>query len=242
MSASFSRCTSVALFLAAVMLAGCTNVASGLPQAPRNVAPVAAVAPQLPPYLIQVGDILEVKMLLNPEFDQELVVRPDGMLSTVIAQNVPAYGRTPQELQDDLTEIYSSQLSSPQLSVIVKTFTPQRVYVLGEVNSPGEFVSVGPNLTVLQALARAGGLKITADSSKVVIVRRGAAEEPTVYAANVDEATSGKDGAADVRLAAYDVVFVPRSGVAEVHKAFNQYIQQFVPASFGLSYNLNSGD
>lgn len=237
MFAYFSRCTSIALFLAAAFLGGCAN--SNLPPAPRNVAPVAAVAPELPPYLIQVGDILEVKMLLNPEFDQELIVRPDGMLSTTIAQNVPAYGRTPQQLQDALTKIYRSQLSSPQLSIIVKTFTPQRVYVLGEVNSPGEFVTVGPNLTVMQALARAGGVKLTADTKGIVIVRRGAAEQPQVYAANIEEAISGKDGGADVRLASYDVVFVPRTGIAEVHKAFNQYIQQFVPASFGLSYSLN---
>jgi len=241
MFASFSRSALLTLALLLPALSACTT-ASNLPQAPRNVTPIAPIAAELPPYQIQVGDILEVKMLLNPEFDQEIVVRPDGKVSTVLSQDVPAYGLTPQQLQDELTKRYRRQLSNPEMTIIVKTFTPSRVYVLGEVNSPGEFVTVGPSLTLLQAIARAGGVKMTAQTSKMVILRRGASEQPQAYAANYDEAASGTDPSADVRLAAYDVVFVPRTGVAEVHKAFNQYIQQFVPASFGLSYNLNSGN
>lgn len=232
-----ARLLSCALLL--LSLSGCANVVANISPAPQNVAPVASMAPSLPPYLIQIGDILEIKMLLNPEFDQEVVVRPDGMISSVLAQNIPAYGHTPQELQDELVAVYKKQLSNPQLSVIVKTFTPTRVYVLGEVNSPGEFVSVGPSLTALQAIARAGGLKLTAQTSKVVILRRGSAEKPEVYVADLDMATSGANPAADVRLAPYDVVFVPRTGIAEVGKGFNQYIQQFLPPSFGLSYSLN---
>lgn len=235
--ASLLRWPVVASLLGAVFLTGCAGV--NLPPAPENMTPVAPLATDLPPYRIQISDVLEVKMLLNPEFDQEVLVRPDGMISTVLAQDIPAYGKTPLMLQGELVDIYRQQLSDPQLTIIVKSFSPARVYVLGEVNSPGEFVSVGPSLTLLQVLARAGGLKLTAQTGNIRILRRGASDKPEMYSANYDEAVAGTNPGADVRLAAYDVVFVPRTGVAEVQKTFNQYIQQFLPPSFGVSYSLN---
>jgi len=235
-SRMFSRCSMLAL---ALISSGCANINDNLQAAPQNVSPQTELAAELPPYRVQIGDVLEVKMLLNPEFDQEIIVRPDGMISTVLAQNVPAYGKTPLDIEQSLRDAYRKQLSNPQLSIIVKSFTPTRVYVMGEVNSPGEFVSVGPNLTLMQALARAGGVKLTADTAHVTILRRGAADQPQALRANADEAMSGVNPAADVRLAAYDVVYVPRTGVAELNKGFNQYIQQFLPPTFGLSYSLN---
>ena len=237
--ARHSRCSAFMPCLMVMGLMGCANVAD-LPNAPEDVSPIAALAPSLPPYLIQVGDTLEVKMALNPEFDQELLVRPDGLISTALAQDIPAYGKTPKEVQEELMTVYRKQLSNPQLTVSVKTFTPTRVYVMGEVTSPGEFISVGPNPTLLQAIARAGGVRMTAATNKIVILRRGAADKAQeVYGANLDDAVSGRNPSADVRLAAYDVVFVPRTGVAEGYKIFNQHVQQFLPTSFGMSYNLN---
>ncbi|MCB1782663.1 MAG: polysaccharide export protein [Alphaproteobacteria bacterium] len=229
--------------LFALLLTACGKdpVVADLPPAPQYVAPVAPVAEKLEPYRMQVGDVLEIKLLLNPELEEQVTVRPDGMISTAVTQNVMAFGRTPEDLQADLNERYKKHLTDPHVAVTVKNFAPTRIYVLGEVNSPGEYISIGPSLTLLQALARAGGLKNSALTRQIMILRRGSADNPEVYSADYDSATSGLQPGADVRLAAYDVVYVPRTAVAENYKNYEQYIQQFIRPALGLSlgYQLN---
>ncbi|MGZ9097471.1 MAG: polysaccharide biosynthesis/export family protein [Micavibrio sp.] len=228
----------VFFLLAALLLGGCSSSASSsaIPVA-TGTAPVAPLAETLPPYRLQVGDEVEISMLLNPELDEVVTVRPDGMVSTTVAQDVSAYGKTAGELQGSLIGAYKKYLTDPQLTVVVKKFTPSRIYVLGEVSSPGEMVSIGPNMTLLQALSRAGGLKNSGDEKNILIFRRGAGEEPEVYRADYASATKGNMPDNDIRLAAYDVVFVPRTGVANAYKAY-QNIQQFLPSSLGLGYGM----
>lgn len=221
------------------ILSGCLSEShkSDLPPAPKTPQPMPVS--KLDPYLIQVGDVLEIKPLLNPELNEQVTVRPDGMISTALVTDMQAYGRRVSEVQNDLNVRYSYQLLHPRVSVILRSFAPNRVYVTGEVNTPGEFVTVGPNLTLLQALSRAGGLKNSAGIDNMIIVRHGAGNKPTAYQVNYRSAASGSDVTSDVRLAPYDVVYVPRSGIGDAYLHFQQYVQQFVPASFGVSYQLN---
>jgi polysaccharide export outer membrane protein len=228
------------LCLLVTLCSGCVSTppVSDLPPAPHEAPPLKPAA-HLPPYQLQIGDVLAIKLMLNPELNDEVTVQPDGMISTSVAQDILAYGRTPHELRDDLAESYKSQLKNPRLTVVVRSFAPNRVYVLGEVNAPGEFITIGPNLTLLQAVARAGGLKNSARPDEIVILRHGAGEGSEAFAADYKAAVSGADPESDVRLAPYDVVYVPRSGVADIYLYFQQYLQQFVPDSFGLSYQVN---
>jgi len=202
--------------------------------------PMTELAQTLPPYRIQVGDQLDLKLILNPELNESVVVRPDGMISTSVVQDVMAYGKTPAELKSVLVAAYKSQLSKPELKVVVKNFAPTRVYVLGEVNNPGELVSVGPNLSLMQALAKAGGVKDTAETRQIIILRRGAGEKPVLYSASFDDIATGKRAMADVRLAAYDVVFVSRSAIAEANRVYDQYFRKFVTPTIGVTYNLGN--
>jgi polysaccharide export outer membrane protein len=222
----------------ATVLAGCAQTESNIPPAPPVPSPLSA-APALPPYRVQVGDLLDVKLFLNPELNEEVVVRPDGMISTTLAEEIPAYNRTPAQISAALKDRYRSTLTDPQISVIVHTFAPNRVYVAGEVTNPGEFVTVGPNLTVAQAVARAGGVKLSAAQGGIFIIRRGENDQPQVFRVNYLDVISGKDPAGDVRLAQYDVVYVPRTGIYEAYTFWNQFVQQFMPVSWGFSYNIN---
>ncbi len=206
--------------------------------APQS-APESTPESILPPYRIQIGDTLDIRLFLNPELNEEVTVRPDGMISTSIVQDIMAYDRTPAQLQQALIHVYKNNLKDPKLTVIVRSFAPTRVYVMGEVAQPGELVSVGPNLTILQAIARAGGVKNSANTSHILVMRRGAGRETKVMEADYDAAASGRDPHADARLAPYDVVYVPRTGIADAYLYYQQYLQQFVPTSFGLSYQLN---
>jgi polysaccharide export outer membrane protein len=214
------------------VLAGCTHVPADLPAAPP-VPPAAAE------YRVQTGDVLGVRLYMNPELDEDVTVRPDGRIGTTLAQSVPAAGRLPEQIAADLHAIYARELKDPNLTVEVKTPSPARVFVAGEVMAPGEYDSAGAPLTLLQAVARAGGLRPTGDAAHVFILRRGADNRPGIFAADYQGAAGGRRGASDVTLASFDVVVVPKNGISEVYLWFNQHFQQFVPVSWGFSYNVN---
>ena len=233
---------SLAMLVLLVSLTGCVGDTprDDLAEAPKHITPELQYATKLPPYRLQVGDVVDVKFMLNPELNDQVVVRPDGMISTSATGDVQAYGRTVSDVRKDLEKLYSKQLANPQLSLIVRSFAPNRVYVVGEVESPGEFITVGPTLTLVQAIARAGGLKNSANTSNIIILRHGARDEETeMYKASYHSAVTGKDPASDVRLAPYDIVFVPRTGVADAYLNYQQAVQQFLPISGNVSYLMN---
>jgi polysaccharide export outer membrane protein len=222
------------------VLAACTSTSNMAP-APPVPDPAAGYLSELSPYRIQVGDILDIRLMLNPELNEEIAVRPDGHVSTTVVPDEVAYGRTVPELTAALRQDYSKDLRNPRISVVVKSFAPTRIYVGGEVNNPGEFINVGPTLTLSQAIARAGGYKVRGDTGSVFIIRRGPNDVPQFLSTRLDAVIHGHDPLADVRLAPYDVVYVPKTGIAEVFDFFNQYVQQFVPVSWGFSYLVNPG-
>lgn len=222
----------------AAALAACSPVPS-LPPAPLEPVSTTASTTNLPPYRIQVGDVLEVRLLLNPELNEEVSVRPDGHISTTIVPDEIAVGRTPADLANSLRAAYGKELTKPRLSVVVRSFAPTRVYVAGEVNTPGEFVTVGPTLTLSQAISRAGGTKLSSDDTSVFVIRRGADDKPEFLSTKWKDVRQGRDPMGDIRLAPYDVVYVPKLGIAEVYQFYNQYIGQFANPSFGFSYLVN---
>lgn len=229
---------SMAVTLSTMVLGGCAQSESNLPPAPQVSTPETSGPAALPAYKVQVGDLLDVRMYLNPELNEEVVVRPDGLISTGIAEDIAAYNHTPSEISAALRDRYRTILTDPQITIIVRSFAPNRVYVAGEVTNPGEFITAGPNLTVSQAIARAGGVKISAARSGVFILRRGPGDKPQALAVNYLDVISGLHPEGDVRLAQYDVVYVPRTGVYEAYTFWNQFVQQFVPYNWGFSYNL----
>ena len=233
------------LLIFLLSLTGCLGEAPNrdLPEAQKGITPELQMAKKLSPYKIQVGDVMDIKLMLNPELNEQVVVRPDGMISTTVADDdIPAYGLTLRQVRRELQKIYSKDISQPRISVILRSFAPTRVYVTGEVYASGEFVTVGPALTLLQAITRSGGVKNSADTSNIVIVRHGAGDSSQAFRANYHAAVTGEDPASDVRLAPYDIVYVPRSGVGNAYLNYQQYIQQFVPPSFGANYQINSSN
>jgi polysaccharide export outer membrane protein len=225
---------------ACILLTDCTATGN-LPLAPADPVPTDGYMTKLAPYRIEIGDILDVRLLLSPELNEEVTVRPDGHISTTVVPDELAYGRTVTDLASVLREDYSKAVRNPHLTVIVKSFAPLRIYVGGEVSNPGEFINVGPALTLSQAIARAGGAKPGGDAHAVFIIRRGPNDVPQFLRTEYASVIHADNPLADVRLAPYDVVYVPRTGVAEVFMFFNQYVQQFVPVSWGFSYLVNSG-
>jgi polysaccharide export outer membrane protein len=221
----------------ALAIAACTRK-DDLPSAPLVPSPEHA-AYVTPTYRIQVGDVLSIRVLLNPDLNEDVTVRPDGHISTSIAHDEVAADLTVPALIDVLTQTYEHYLRQPHISVIVKAVAPTAVFVGGEVAEPGQQLTVGTAPTLSQAISRAGGLKLSADDDRIFIVRRGPGDAPVYLAAHYNAVRLAEDPRADVRLAPFDVVLVPRLHVAEVYRWYNQYIQQFINPNFGFSYLLN---
>jgi len=225
------------LLVLLLLVAGCARMADMPPAPPAPPAPITAYV--TPTYRIQVGDILSIRLLLSQELNEDVTVRPDGHISTTVVPDERAADRTVPELIAALTTGYEKVLRQPHVSVIVKQIAPVAVFVGGEVIQPGELLTIGTAPTLSQAIARAGGTKLSADDARVFIVRRGPKDEPVFLSTRYDVVRTAQDPAADIRLAPFDVVMVPRLGIAEVYRWYNQYVQQFINPNLGFSYLLN---
>jgi polysaccharide biosynthesis/export protein len=190
-------------------------------------------------YKINVGDELEVQFFYAPELTTRAVVRPDGKISLPFIGDVKAAQQEPAKLATSLKGLYASQLPRPELSVNVRSFSAQRVFVGGEVGQPGMQPLSGP-MTVMQAIMAAHGFTERALTQEIVIIRRGEGRERLVFAVNTEKAITGEDANQDIALQASDIVIVPRSGVANVNLWVDQYIRRMLPFSLYAGYNLDA--
>jgi polysaccharide biosynthesis/export protein len=214
-------------------------------QQPATVSQVpaqSASALQPPPaYIIQPGDQLDLKFFYNPELNETITVRPDGKIALQLIDEVQASGLTPETLDATLTKMYSRELKKPEVTVIVRSFTSQRVFVGGEVNKQG-FVNLTAGMTPLQAVLEAGGLKETADPCAAILIRKGPENQPVPVRLDLKNALYGA-GQGTYQLHPQDVVFVPKTFIAEANKFVKQYIEDlllFRGVSLGFSYELHS--
>jgi len=219
------------VFVPILFLAACADRAETVPFPPR-----AAYLPP-PPYRLQAGDVLDVKFLYTPELNEEQTVQLDGHVSLLYAPNLQVSGRTVPETRQMVMAAYRGTLRDPAAELAVKGPLQWKVYVAGEVTTPGEFITQGPPMTLTQAIARAGGLKETADANNVVLLRRDGSVE-RAYDVSFVNAAGHHGDAADIQLADHDVLFVPRTDVAQAGMNWRQYVLQFVPPNF--SYVLGS--
>jgi protein involved in polysaccharide export with SLBB domain len=216
----------IALF-ATVSACGPVVKANVTPFAQLNTQARTAPAPE---YRIQPGDDLEIKFLYNPELNERLPVRPDGRISLQFVKEVLVVGLTPKELGDLLTEKYGPELKKPDVTVIVRSFSAQKVFVDGEVNRGGLLPLTGP-LTVLQAIAQAGGVKDTARLTEVLVIRQNPNGPFLTSVVDISKAIDGTDKSQDIALMPYDVVFVPKSPIANVDTWVDLYIRRLLPFS-----------
>ena len=208
------------LLVAAALLAGCGAARAPLPTAaPQSV--------EIGEYRIEAGDELEIRFPLNPEMNRVTLVRPDGRLSLQFVGEVYAEGLTPAELAQRLREAYSKELRDPEVSVIVRTMAA-RVYVDGQIQRPGGY-PWSRQITAMQAVARAGGLRETAEDEYMLVLRRRDDGAQEVYRISLDGKGKDRGQNADLYLAPYDLVLVPSSDVADVNKWVDQYIRQNIP-------------
>ena len=126
-------------------------------------------------YAIGVGDVLDISVWKNAELSVTVPVRPDGRVSVPLLGDVQAAGMTPRALTEDLSRRFAEFVTAPSVSVVIKEIHSRKVFVTGEVATPGAY-DLQPRTKLMQVLAMAGGL--TPYAKRKVVVLRDAASEP----------------------------------------------------------------
>jgi polysaccharide biosynthesis/export protein len=186
-----------------------------------------------PKYLIRVGDEIRIEFLSDPEpatNASKVVVRPDGRISLRGVDDVLAAGLTPAELDSALTGGFGKLLVDPSLSVIVDSFSSERVYVVGEVRTPQEIQLKGP-MSLLQGLAAAGGFAIGANREEVVIIRRQGKGRLTAFKVNTEAIMQNPEQSQELALRGQDIVIVPKSAVGKVGEFVSLYFRDIANPS-----------
>lgn len=182
----------------------------------------------LEPYVLQVGDELGIRFYTNPELNEDVKIRPDGMISLQLIDDVKAAGRSPADLDAELTKRYTGELADPQISVIVRVSAGHRVFVDGEVGSPGMVAMLG-DMTLYNAIQSAGGLLETAHRKQIILIRKGPDGQPVGRSIDIRYIQRGGNPSVDVPLRPLDIVFVPKSKIATVNLFVKQYLRDLLP-------------
>jgi polysaccharide biosynthesis/export protein len=133
-------------------------------------SPVTGPVAVDPSYIIGPEDSIQISVWKEPNFSASLPVRPDGMITLPLVEDVPAAGRTPMQLKADLTERLKKFITDPTVTVTVLAVNSKRVYFYGEIGHPGP-LALTPAMTILQAIDTAGGLTPYANKRKIYVLR-----------------------------------------------------------------------
>jgi polysaccharide export outer membrane protein len=182
-----------------------TATAAAPAQAPRaSGMPTANDAA----YVIGPNDELNVSVWEQPDLSRAVPVRPDGMISLPLVNDIQAAGKTPMQLMSALVAKYATLgIKSPLVTVTVTAIKSQFIYILGNVGHAGTFPLV-PGMTVVQAIASAGGLTLFAKQTKIEI-RRNENGQTLRLAFNYKEVMKGVHPEQDIVLKPNDTIFVP---------------------------------
>lgn len=167
----------------------------------------AEKAPVGDEYLIGPTDILEIHIWREPDLSRTIPVRPDGKITLPLLNDVQASGLTPLELKAGIEKGLAKFIESPVVSVAVQEIHSKNIFVLGQVESPGQY-PLQQDLTVVQALSLAGGLAEWADQSGIVILRKENGKQRRIKF-NYKDVSKGKHLEENIVLKAGDTIIVP---------------------------------
>jgi polysaccharide export outer membrane protein len=170
------------------------------------VAAVNAAASVPDEFVIGPEDVLEIKVWREPDLTTRAVVRPDGKIGVTLLGDIQASGLTSTDLKTSITSKLGRYLEQPEVSVVVVEIHSQAVHLIGSVGRPGAYTLGGP-LTVVELLARAGGLAEGAKADQISIVRQKGKEYERIPF-NYKEFLEGKNLRNNIQLKSGDVVVV----------------------------------
>jgi len=159
------------------------------------------------PYAVLPGDVLQISVWKEPDLQIEVLIRPDSAFSFPLAGDISTKDLSVVELQAKLEQRLSRYLSNPVVTVAVSQVLGNKIYVIGQVNNPGDFV-VNPQVDVMQALSMAGGLTAFAAANDIKILRRTGAHQAAILF-KYNEVLKGTNLNQNIMLQSGDIVVVP---------------------------------
>lgn len=214
------------LLVAVALLAGCalSYPVADLPtaeEAPNFYRPQVEAQ-----YRLQVGDGIAIRSYYDSQLNQEMVVRPDGRISVMLMGELKVVGMAPEELAGQIGKHYSRILNGTDVTVVLTHSANMNIFLSGELKNPS-LLSLEGDLTLLQAVARSGGFLSSANTESVLLIRSLDEGKLEVRKINIEKIL--RNEAPDVYLRRRDVVFVPKSDIAQVGLFVDQYINAIVP-------------
>ncbi len=158
-------------------------------------------------YRIGPEDVLHISVWKEEDLDRKVLVRPDGGVSFPLAGDIQVSGRTPLEVQDEIRSRLQRYVPDAEVTVSVDKISGYTVFVLGEVESPGQF-TLGRYVDVVQALTLAGGFTPYASNRNIQVLRRQDGREVT-YEFDFRDVSRGRSLEQNIILQSGDVVLVP---------------------------------
>lgn len=190
-----------------------------------------------PHYTFYPGDQLDIVVASAPELSRSLTVGPDGRVSMPLVDPIMAAGRPLAHIQNDIRAQLAKQLVDPAVTVTPRAFAPAQIYVGGEVNAQGTYALPGP-VGALEAVIMAGGMRASAKSSQIAVLRRAPNGGMMMRSVNISNGMRNiREYNDNMQLRRGDIIFVPRTTLAEVGN-FMQALRNAIPVDFNVSYNI----
>ena len=158
-------------------------------------------------YVIGPDDVLGIVFWRDTEMSGDVTVRPDGMITLPLLQDVKAAGMTPDQLRQQIQQAAAKFISDPNVTVTVRTIKSRNVFITGEVTRPGPYPVTG-QMNVLQLISIAGGLNEYANRKEITI-QRNENGKTQVFKFNYNDVAKGKNVAQNIVLKPGDTVVVP---------------------------------
>lgn len=207
--------------------AGCASKGQALRQAVVEINGTLDIGPTR----VLPGDSIRASFPDRPDWAQTVRVRPDGKASLSSVGDLAVAGLSIEELSRRVKEAYATIYPQLQLHVDVDLDAPRNVYVMGEVQRPGEFAIQG-RLTLLEALAMAGGHRKETALLEHTLLVRWSREEQQQRAWRINAAVADWDESDPLLLQPHDVIFVPNKPIDKVNIWVDQYIRQMIPVPY----------
>ncbi|MDX2367615.1 MAG: polysaccharide export protein [Colwellia sp.] len=200
----------VALLLAQIIFACSTNNNNHLPTAtlhPSNTADINTYK-----YLIGSGDVLNIFVWRNPEVSGSFVVRPDGMITTSLVEDIKVTGKTPTELARSIEEILGTYLRDPIVTVTVNSFVgpfSEQIRVIGEASQP-RAINYTQHMTLLDVMIQVGGLTDFANGNGAILVRIEDGQQKQ-YDIMIDALLKDGKISANIDMLPGDIIIIPEA-------------------------------
>jgi polysaccharide export outer membrane protein len=205
----FANTLKVGLLLLATFLSGCSSN-NTLPSAtlhPSNTENIDSYK-----YLIGSGDVLNIFVWRNPEVSGSFVVRPDGMITTSLVEDIEVAGKTPTELARSIEEILATYLRDPIVTVTVENFVgpfSEQIRVIGEAAQP-RAINYTQHMTLLDVMIQVGGLTEFADGNDAVLIRIESGKQKQ-YQVMIDQLLKDGEISANVDMLPGDIIIIPEA-------------------------------